>query len=1056
MTRVTADDADRDDPLGSDDEGGVLGTPRPAHRVGDRARVRAAVRQRLFGDGPDGVPRIGRFAVLRRIGGGAMGVVYAAQDEELDRRVAIKVVREGLPEHRDRMRREAQMMAKLSHPRIVQIYEVGTHDDDVFIAMELVAGSTLRAWLERHEPVWPQVLDLYRRAGEGLAAAHGAGIVHRDFKPDNVLLGDDGSVKVADFGLARPGSLGKESTTVDPADGDPSLTRTGSLVGTPAFMAPEQFLGEAVDARTDQFAFCVALYEGLYRQHPFDARSVTTLAASVTAGKRADPPAGAKIPQWLHEVVVQGLARQPQDRHASMQALLAALDRDPARRRRWLILGTSAILLGAGGFATPRVLEHRARARCERIASEGIETAFDDTTRDELQAALASAGPAYATTMADRVVVPLSEHASAWRDAREHVCLAARVTRQLDEETERRALWCLDDRREELAGLVAELSRAEPHGVERAFEAASGLSSPRSCTDPALLARTPTPPQEHRDRIARVRGKLWRARALSRLGRYAPARQLARVGLAEAEDLAWAPLTAAARAVVGSTLDGDGDFAAAEIELEAAFFDASRAGAAELASEVAGSLAYTVGFSEMRVADGVRWSRLGELAAAGLPDPDGIREAGRRIDLGLIRYAGGELGEAARELEAALTIREAAFGPDHPAVARAVDLLGVVRVAQAAPDDAIALHQRALSIREAALGPGHPHVAVTLNHLATAHQRKGEFDEARRLLERSVALSEAAFGVEHPQVAGAMFNLGAVLIDLGDREAALEVLERSLAIRRRVLRPGHADIGESLTMLGSAYAYLGDSTRACELQREALHVVERALGPDHPRVASVAGNLGLAMVDAGDAHGALVPLRRALAVREQVFGPDHPAVGQSLHNLSNAQLAIHDYDGAIEGLERALAIADAVDPVHPRVGHAAQSLAVAKREKGDRDEAEALHRRALQIWTTALGPDHPTTAFALSGLADLMLDGGRPAEALELAQHVVEIRRKAGVSAALRASASLQVARAQWELGVSRLDALAAGREAAEVFTAAGPGFSEDREAAEAWVRAHE
>ena len=331
--------------------------------------------------------RIGRFVVLSKIGEGGMGAVYSAYDVDLDRRVALKLLREsaGLDTlGHARMLREAQAMARLSHPNVVQIYEVGSHDEQIFIAMEHVKGTTLREWEEGRAKATAAdrraILDVYIQAGRGLAAAHRAGMVHRDFKPDNVLVGDDGRARVLDFGIAA--SIGEaasaSSSSLGGAGVATGLTRTGAVLGTPAFMAPELFLAEPSDARTDQFSFCVALYRALYGAAPFAGSNFGQLQAAVCDGVIEAPPAGSGVPPWLRAVLVRGLARRPDDRHVDMDALLVALQSDPdeVRRRRLRGLARFALALGASAalfYASTHLWGIWARRRDELAAAVRLE-----------------------------------------------------------------------------------------------------------------------------------------------------------------------------------------------------------------------------------------------------------------------------------------------------------------------------------------------------------------------------------------------------------------------------------------------------------------------------------------------------------------------------------------------------------------------------------------------------------------------------------------------------------------------------------------------------------
>jgi eukaryotic-like serine/threonine-protein kinase len=347
--------------------------------------------------------QIGRYRVLRPLGSGGVGVVYAAHDPELQRDVAVKLLRRGTLVDRDasraqaRLKGEAQVMARLAHPNVATVFDVGTHGDAVYIAMELVDGPSLRDWIDRTARTWREVLSMYFHAGRGLVAAHGAGIVHRDFKPANVLVGRDGRPRVVDFGLASPGPVQGRPFTGDVADvletdpgqrgritdidatssgmrsrlestvdvlrtspGDRPLrettdvlrtleglditgdsivgmlvdseitvetgvTRSGVVAGTPAYMAPEMFTGGRADERTDQFAFAVALYEGLYGERPFAGDTAAALAMNVIDGRVRPVPRGARVPGWIRDILLRGLAVDPRERHESVRSMLASI-----------------------------------------------------------------------------------------------------------------------------------------------------------------------------------------------------------------------------------------------------------------------------------------------------------------------------------------------------------------------------------------------------------------------------------------------------------------------------------------------------------------------------------------------------------------------------------------------------------------------------------------------------------------------------------------------------------------------------------------------------------
>ncbi|HMF41396.1 MAG TPA: bifunctional serine/threonine-protein kinase/formylglycine-generating enzyme family protein [Polyangia bacterium] len=313
---------------------------------------------------------LGRYVVLKQLGAGAMGVVYAAYDPELDRKIAIKILR---PEqgkgdstrHRERLVREAKAMAKLSHPNVGAIHDVGVHGSQVFLAMEFLSGGTLRDWVDAKKRPWREIVRMFIEVGRGLAGAHAEGLIHRDFKPDNVLIDKSGVPKVVDFGLVRltSGALDQSITGSIEATGNEddaaalpvaqtalaALTRTGALTGTPAYMAPEQFLGKEIDARTDQFSFCVALYEALYGERPFAGKTLISLADAVTSEKVRPAPKTSDVPTWVRRCLLRGLRGGPDQRYAKIADLLGALENDPVahlRRRIGIVAVSAAAIVG--------------------------------------------------------------------------------------------------------------------------------------------------------------------------------------------------------------------------------------------------------------------------------------------------------------------------------------------------------------------------------------------------------------------------------------------------------------------------------------------------------------------------------------------------------------------------------------------------------------------------------------------------------------------------------------------------------------------------------------
>lgn len=404
--------------------------------------------------------QVGRHVILGEIGRGAMGVVYCAHDPSLDRDIALKVLRAPDAETTDqqpvaRLLREAQAMARLAHPNVVAIYDVGSLEGAIYLAMELVAGQTLRDILRAAPRAYEDLIDIFLQAGTGLAAAHTAGIVHRDFKPANVLVGKDGRVRITDFGLARPATsfgAGQERANAKAlrlAWGSPmQMTRSGVITGTPAYMAPEQFLCEPADARTDQFAFCVAMYEALFHERPFAGNSFEDLASAVLAGRLRPPSAESRVPAGIRAVLIRGLSTIPDHRYPSMGELLLALveasrkgdlsfSETPSNvraKRRWplfaattLVIAVTGALLVRGGAnrsdsagAAPALSSSGAASAVDAVsASDVTPVAAAGTTSTTEASGVGSASPgsvrALRTGVTRPVRSPLSQPAAAAR-----------------------------------------------------------------------------------------------------------------------------------------------------------------------------------------------------------------------------------------------------------------------------------------------------------------------------------------------------------------------------------------------------------------------------------------------------------------------------------------------------------------------------------------------------------------------------------------------------------------------------------------------------------------
>ena len=806
------------------------------------------------GDGPRVLPpghAVGRYIVLDLVGAGAMGVVYAAHDPELRRKVALKVLRPdpevgGSSPARERLLREAQALARLAHPNVIAIHDVGALDDEIFIAMELVENGTLGEWLAAAPRTSRAIVSVMRQVGEGLAAAHAAGLVHRDLKPDNVLVGADGRARVTDFGLSR--GAGEHVDAAPGALPPSTLTMTGAVMGTPAYMAPEQRAGGAANEASDQFSFCVTFHEALCGARPFTA-----------TGARV-PPAR-RVPSWLRRIIDRGLAADPAARFPSLRALLDAVERGSRTRRGPLALALGAVVLGGVAFAVTRP----APAACTGgpMAWRG---AWGEREAAATREAFARTGRPDASSAAARVTAILDEAGGAWQAMHREVCEATTVRGEQSAAVMDLRMRCLGARRSEIAALARLFATADGELVDRAVSAALALPTLADCANPRALAALPADPAT-RARIEQLAGGLAEASALEFAGAYDRGTTVATAALGEARALGYGPLTAKLLLVAGRLAAGQHDLARAEAALQEAAALAVETGDDAVAADAWTTLVRIVGFHFSKPDEARVWDRYAEGAIRRL-EGDDEREATRLRALATVAWRReGKFDEAraliaqARRLyersqgahhdfeiascdeglagidfdtgraadalvlhERVAAVRERLFGTEHPSLAiadvnRGEDLLKLGR-----PDEAIPLITRGLAI----MAPVRAHGGDAYFHhrLAAALRAKQQFAEALAEDERALAANALAGDRGGYWESWSLTGQGLDLIALGRPSAAIQPLERAVAERATDLLA--IEVAETKFALARA---LGDGPRAQALAREARDV----LAPDAKR-----------------------------------------------------------------------------------------------------------------------------------------------------------------------------------------------------------------------------
>jgi predicted Ser/Thr protein kinase len=833
---------------------------------------------RPTGDAP---AAIGRYQITRKIGVGGMGTVYAAHDPDLDREVALKLLHgDDHPRRGDRLLREAQAMAKLSHPNVAHVYEVGTIDGCLFIAMELIHGTTLRHWLDTSPP-WPAIVERFIAAGRGLHAAHAAGVVHRDFKPDNVLVGDDGRVVVVDFGVAHlrprfhlPRGTGSSQT---PAAA-PDMSVDGAVVGTPAYMSPEQWLGGHVDARSDQFSFCAALYEAVHGRRPFAGHGAVELARNVLSGT-IDPSSRARrAPRWLDRLLLRGLAVHPERRFPSMLELLTELARDRQRRRRRRFGGALGLALAGGlGFGLSSL------RRDDPCAGAGarVHAVWSPERIAAAEHALLAGGAAYAPATWQRVRAHLDAYAGAWQRAAAGACAATRVRGEASEELLDLRDACLGTRLRALDAALASFERDGEAALDRALETLAGLPDIDLCADAEYVrARVPPPPSHElavaveslRDRLAGQRTALdvrdphQLLPALLDLER-------------RAESLAYRPALAEVLVVRGLALHKVLDPAAPAV-MRRAYQVAAAAGHDEMAFEAALNIAFAGPVDAATEA----WLVVAESLLDRLGADDLAQARFHHVRL-LSECRAGRCARPLDPLLAAIDRHRHTVGDDHPSLARLQTELANIYMLRRDRLDAERTYADALARFERVLGRSHPRLVVSLGNLARLALQRGDLPAAAAHIARAREILGDDFSPLHPFVLG----LRKLEVDhaeaAGDFEAAAAILARAIA-----------DAGDrSAPQLAVHHFRLAALRRALGRRSEALAGLRDAGLAESPvpETRLLAGTwIALLAAELGDRPLAAELIDRTLELRRTVEFDD-PADEQTLR-LARALTAATD------------------------------------------------------------------------------------------------------------------------------------------------------------------
>ncbi|MBL8937388.1 MAG: protein kinase [Archangium sp.] len=854
-------------------------------------------------DAPWDVPlpgtMLGRYRVTGTRGAGGMGVVLSAYDPQLDRQVALKLLRPDLEgasteAGRHRLVREAQLMARVRHPNVVTVHDVVVEADRVSIAMELVEGVTLRDWLEQRPRTEDEILEVFVAAGRGLAAAHSAGVVHRDFKPDNVLVEPSGQVLVSDFGLAWSHAL-------------PS-TESGSnagLIGTPAYMAPEQLAGTTVDARADQFSFCVALFEALHGHRPFSGNTRAALLEAIGSGQLAAEPH--KRSRRVSEVLRRGLSRDPASRFESMEALLSAL-RPPRRSLRTVavVASVALVVLVGGGLVWVR-----SSSRCGAASAR-------------LAAAWTPERKASVTSRAQHVVTPFEAALRSVTEAWEATCGGS-------DERARTALTCLEARVGQLE-LTAEVLFAPTTEARAAMALVSKLDDPKACLDGELLTIVPLPATKEAPALVRqARLAAMTADALRLGGKLDDAAARAERSLTLARQSAWRPVEAEALLAQAQVLRARGKFKDAEAVLGDALLAAEAGRHFEAIARISVQHILVVGTQSVRPDEAEPWVKRAEAALEQLPRPRLRAEVD--IATTMLRVAQGDFrrGEEVSTRALSWTRSNDRIGTADVLTLRA-QLFQMHGQHRRALDEA----REGMALRVELLGPKHPltiHARVTVAELLA---RCGLAADAKTQLTDLLDETRKRTDLSPVTAATELVALGLALEERGEFAEALSSSRQGLEIVESVFGPKHRYAALARRAVGERLRAMGRTDEAVETLKEAIAIGEATVGPLHRETLESRGVLALTLALAGK------PGAREEAVTVVQAAMADPSIGQAPLVPTLLALAATS-DSTLEERTAALGLTRRVRGVpHPDVVRAMQLAKV--------DEAEVTAmKQSLQV-----------------------------------------------------------------------------------------------------------
>ena len=981
----------------------------PGNASGSPAKAQPVAEAPALGRGTP----LDRYVVLDPLGEGGMGMVYAAYDSVLDRKVALKLLPPedslGGPDvssGRARLLREAQAMARLSHPNVVAVYDVYQHGAQVFMAMELVEGQTLLQWLQEKPRGKREIVAAYLDAGRGLAAAHAAGLVHRDFKPTNVLVGKDGRVRVTDFGLARPHDAPAEpasedgastpSTSTGPVKShsllDLQLTQRGAVLGTPAYMAPEQFRGATADARSDQFSFAVSLWEALHGERPFEGRSPAERRENVLAGRINPPPSQSRVPPFIHRALLRALSTAPEARYPTLDALLVTLERDPARvRRRWLAATALSLLVTGSGALAWSTWNQRLAQLCTG-APEKLAGIWDAKRQHTIAKSFLATDRPYARDTWERVRDALDTYTTAWTSMHQDTCVATRVRGEQSDTVMSLRMACLESRRQELAALTQVFTEADDTVLEKAVSAASALKPLRVCADVEGLMAEVKPPEDAttREAVQAARAQLARVKALTEAGKYKPALALAAEVEKQTEKLDYKPVHAEAlfTRAWSQLLSGGENQDGPQLFTEA-FLLAHASGHDTLATAASVRLMGQLKSQE----EAERWEKF-TLASLDRLGEQGELRASFYNNQGLAYYQQGKFAEAYESFDKAFALAQRQLGTANAMTLRYATNSQAALGNLDRGDESLRSLEDLVRMGETSLGPLHPFLGQPLMNLANMYMTRGRYADARTMLDRVRLIGEQAYRPVSEDWAVFHFTYGDLETVEGRDAEALVHYEQCVRLFRELTSPESMDVLLTLARVGETQARMERLSEAQQTLQQVVELAKKDL-KQHERVYTQALS-GLANIhEVQGQHDKALKLRQqALEVRERSLGQEHFNTALLRVNMASS---------------------------HLELGNAPRALAICEKE--------------LPLFEKTVGLDSPNGVLPVTGKGEALLKLGRASEAVPLFEHVLQVLEGRPGRPEVVASAQYNLAQALWATGQQPERALRLALTARDTFT---------------------